>query len=94
LVDRKEIVNIANLAALGLSKDEIGLYTSRLRRILEYFEKIGDLDGDEADRALPALGPESPLRPDRVEPSLETDALLRNTEFVSRTFFTVKKVIE
>jgi len=98
LIDREEIVTIANLAALGLSEEEIGLYTSRLSRILEFFEKLSTLDdkGDrrDADHGVHPLRIEGPFRRDRAESSLSPDALLGNTEFATNGFFVVRKVIE
>lgn len=94
MIDREEIVTIANLAALGLSEEEVALYTSRLRRILQFFEKISGVDDGPIDPAGHPLGLGGPLRPDRIEPSLSAGALLQNTKFTANNFFFVKKVIE
>lgn len=94
LIDRKQVARTARLAALGLTDEEIDQYTVRLARILEYFETLESLEPAGSETLVHPVGIEGPLRVDMVGPSLAVDALLANTDFGERGFFTVKKVIE
>lgn len=66
-LDKKEIINLANLAKLELSEDEIKQYQNQLSDVLAYVEKINTLDLKDVKESLSgAEDNELILRPDEV----------------------------
>lgn len=68
--EEKDLLHLADLAKLKLSEDELKTYNEQLGDILNYVEKINQLDLDNIKESLSgaediANGP----RPDRISPS-------------------------
>jgi len=49
MISKEEIKHIAKLARLGLSKKEIETYQQELSKILEYIEKLKEIDISEVE---------------------------------------------
>ncbi len=75
---RADVERIAALAHLDLTPDEIDLFTPQLADILEYAERLQDVDIRDADDTWHPGGAGCPRRPDTVRPSLTRDEILTN----------------
>jgi len=92
----KDVEHVAKLARLELSDQDKDKFTSQLASILEYIEKLNEIDTDQVDPILNAASDENVTREDVVMPSLEHDEIMKNAPDTDndRNFFKVKKVIE
>jgi aspartyl-tRNA(Asn)/glutamyl-tRNA(Gln) amidotransferase subunit C len=105
-VTEKDVVYVADLANLELTDQERTSLVKDLNSILEYFDRLNELDTSNvppmvqiSDRygLLEKSGSERfayTTRPDVHRPSLPRDAALRNAPDSNGTFFKVPKVIE
>ena len=75
---RADVERIAALAHLDLTPEEVDLFTPQLADILEYAERLQEVDVSGADESWHPGGADCPRRPDTVRPSLARDQTLAN----------------
>jgi aspartyl-tRNA(Asn)/glutamyl-tRNA(Gln) amidotransferase subunit C len=88
-----EVREIAVLARLALTDDEIARMTQDLDAILGYVEALRELDTSAIEPMTHAVPFDCPLRPDAVEPALTVDEALRNAPRREQNFFQVPRII-
>jgi aspartyl-tRNA(Asn)/glutamyl-tRNA(Gln) amidotransferase subunit C len=93
-ISKEEGQRIARLARLSPSPDEIEKLTQELDSILEYFERLKELDTSGIEPTAHAVEMTWPFREDQVSPSLPVEEVLQNAPDRGRGMFRVKKVIE
>ncbi|MCK5429752.1 MAG: Asp-tRNA(Asn)/Glu-tRNA(Gln) amidotransferase subunit GatC [Anaerolineales bacterium] len=91
---REEVENIAELARLTLTDEEIARYSEQLSAILEYFASLQTLDTTDIPPTSSVLAARSVLRPDEPRPGLSKDDLLRNAPETEANQFRVPPVLE
>ncbi|MEP6653166.1 MAG: Asp-tRNA(Asn)/Glu-tRNA(Gln) amidotransferase subunit GatC [Myxococcales bacterium] len=89
----EEVREIAALARLALTDDEIARMTQDLDAILGYVEALRELDTSATEPMTHAVPFDCPLRPDVVEPALTVDEALRNAPRREQNFFQVPRII-
>jgi aspartyl-tRNA(Asn)/glutamyl-tRNA(Gln) amidotransferase subunit C len=94
MLSREEVLHIAQLAKLKLTEEEIQLYQEQLRRILEYFKKLEELDTADVEPTAHVLDVSNVLRPDEPKPSVPQDEALANAPKRRDGHFEVPQVIE
>ncbi len=85
---------VALLGRLALTPEEKEKYLGQLDDILKYMDMMAEVPTDDVE---PMAGPVelyTPLREDKVKPSLNADDALANAPARSGTSFKVPKVIE
>ena len=85
---------MAVLARLDLTPDEQEQLAGQLDRILEYMDKLNELDTDGVEPMSHAVDVVNVLRPDRAINRPRTEALLRNAPARDDDFLSVPKIIE
>jgi aspartyl-tRNA(Asn)/glutamyl-tRNA(Gln) amidotransferase subunit C len=74
----QEVEHIARLARLTLTDEEKERYRRQLSEILEYAARLQALDTGDILPTFSVLPPQNVLRADEVQPSLDTEEILRN----------------
>ena len=85
---------MAILARLDLTPDEQERLTGQLGRILEYMDKLNELDTSGVEPMSHAVDMVNALRPDRAVNQPQTEALLSNAPAREDDFLSVPKIIE
>jgi aspartyl-tRNA(Asn)/glutamyl-tRNA(Gln) amidotransferase subunit C len=89
-----EVDRVAMLGRLALTVEEKRKYRDQLDVILEYMDKLSEVD---VSRVEPMAGPVelfTPLREDRVAPSLSVEEALANAPSRMDSAFRVPKVLD
>ncbi len=94
MLTREEVLHIAHLARLELTEEEIEQYRQQLSAILDYFQKLQEVDTEGIPPTASVLPPRSVLRPDEPRPGLPREALLANAPDVEDGQFRVPPVLE
>lgn len=89
-----EVQQIAMLARLRLTAKEEKRLTEQLDKILQYMEKLNQLDTSGIEPFSQAVDVINPLREDIVTNQANAEALLANAPAKENTFFQVPKIIE
>jgi aspartyl-tRNA(Asn)/glutamyl-tRNA(Gln) amidotransferase subunit C len=87
-----QIMRLARLARLELSPSEHDRYTQELSQIIEYFDRISEVDTDQIELSAPMAALEG-LREDVIRSSLPAEEALRNAPEKKDGFFIVPRVI-
>ena len=95
-LNRQDVQAIAHLARLEVSDGEIGDYVDKLSQILEFVDRLKQVDtGDILPMAHPLqLNMSQRLRPDEPTEEDQRELFQRNAEEVIDGLYTVPRVIE
>lgn len=94
MIDEKEVKNIANLASLELSDDQVKKFSKQLSDILDYIEKLDELDTDNIRPTSYTVPVKNILRDDLVKDSLDIEKVLKNAPERSDNQFRVPKIMD
>jgi len=92
-VTRKEVEHIAELARLELTNIELEEYTVQLNKILEYVEKLNELNTENIQPLSHPIEGANVFREDIMIPSVDREEALKNAPAKNEEFFKVPKVI-
>lgn len=93
-VTMEDVENVAALAKLRFSEEEKQKLISQLNRILEYFQKLNELDTTDVEPTSHVLPIKNVFREDVVTSSLPQEQILANAPDQWKGHFKVPKVIE
>ena len=93
-VDKNEILKIASLAKLKFNDDEIEKFTYQFNEILNYINKLNEINTDNVEPLSHPLEINSVMRDDELKISISTDKALMNSPDKDDKFFKVPKVIK
>jgi aspartyl-tRNA(Asn)/glutamyl-tRNA(Gln) amidotransferase subunit C len=92
-VEIGEVEHVALLARLKLSAEEKEVFTSQLNAILEYMEKLNELDTRTIEPTFHMVPHHNTMREDGVKESLPQEVSLENAPDRSQGCFRVPKII-
>tara|TARA_B100000315_G_C14414410_1_gene512528 strand:- start:193 stop:480 length:288 start_codon:yes stop_codon:yes gene_type:complete len=90
----EEVLHIARLARLGLTKAEVDSLSEQLSNILEYFEVLRQVDTTDVPPTTQSIDLLNVLKSDEVETSLPQSQVLANAPRKEGDFFRVRAVLE
>ncbi|HKS81872.1 MAG TPA: Asp-tRNA(Asn)/Glu-tRNA(Gln) amidotransferase subunit GatC [Candidatus Acidoferrales bacterium] len=107
-ITREDVLRVAELAHLELSPQELETYRGQLDEILDYIEKLKELDVENvapmaqvvhrgaglAAASEPGGQPHPELRDDVVQPCVVAKAVLSGSSEAAPPFFRAPRVIE
>ncbi len=93
-IDEMLVRKVAKLSRLDLSDVEVGEFTRQLSAILEYVEKMNQLDTKNVQPLAHCLPISNCFREDVVKESLGTERILANAPDRDGDFFKVPKILE
>jgi len=93
-ISKEEIEHIAVLARLSLPEEEKELFGSQLSNILDYMEKLNELDTKGIEPTSHVLSLSNVMRDDIPMPSIPKEDALMNAPDHTEKFFRVPKIIE
>ena len=77
-VTRKDVEHIAELARLKFKDEELENFTSQLNEILEYMEKLNELDTENVEPLSHPVESQNVFREDFNKPSVRREDALKN----------------
>jgi aspartyl-tRNA(Asn)/glutamyl-tRNA(Gln) amidotransferase subunit C len=89
----REVRNIAELAKLDLTEDEINLYASQLSEVFNYFQRLQELDTAHIEPTASVLPLKNVLRPDAHTTPLDPDTVVANAPAAQDQQFRVSAVL-
>lgn len=87
------IDNLSELARLEFSPEEKAGIRADLQRMIQFVEKLGELDTTGVAPLLHMSSESDVLREDRLQPSLNREQALANAPATDGVYFEVPKVI-
>lgn len=89
----QEVRHVAELARISLSAEEEAAMTQHLNIILQYMDKLNEVDTSQVPPTTHAMEQENVFRPDEVHRSLDRDRALSNAPQSDGANFVVPRVI-
>lgn len=93
-ITKEEIAHIAMLARLHLSEEEKALFGAQLSSILDYMEKLNELETSIIEPTSHVLPLSNVMREDVPGQSIPRDKALLNAPEHTDKFYRVPKIIE
>ncbi|MCM3496719.1 Asp-tRNA(Asn)/Glu-tRNA(Gln) amidotransferase subunit GatC [Paenibacillus lactis] len=90
----KDVQHVAKLARLNLTPEEEEMFTGQLNAILQYAEKLNELDTDGVEPTTHVLHLSNVMREDEVRESLPIEKVLLNAPDEENDQFKVPAVLE
>lgn len=89
-----KIDDIAMLARLDLTNEEKEIFSKQLSSIIEYIDKLNELDTTNIEPTAHVLPIKNIFRDDKLKLSLPKDKALQNAPGRTDDFYKVPKIIE
>ena len=94
-IDEKTVKYVARLSRLDLSEKEVNLYRKQLENILDYINKLREVDTTKTPpTSHPLENLKNVFRKDAMRKSLPVEEALGNAPKRKDDFFSVPKIIE
>jgi len=93
-ISLEEVQHIATLARLALSDEEQALYQEQLSAILEYFERLQELDTETIAPTATVLPLRSVMRADEPRQPASREDILANAPAAEEGCFKVPAVLD
>ncbi|MCP4649051.1 MAG: Asp-tRNA(Asn)/Glu-tRNA(Gln) amidotransferase subunit GatC [PVC group bacterium] len=92
-LDKIQVKYVAKLSRIELAEDNLDNFTSQLDKILNYMEKLNQLDTSEASASIHVLELKNVFRKDENKTSLPNEEALQNAPKKETGQFEVPKII-
>ena len=93
-IDKNAVRHVAMLARLAMSEQELDRFTEQLNDILDYIDKLNELDTSAVEPMSHALALKNVFRRDEPGQPLTQDRALDNAPQQGEGFFRVPRIIE
>lgn len=94
MINKEEVLRLAELAKLSVDADEIERYAEELSSFMESIEKIKEVDTENVAITYNVNNMINPLRKDQVKESLPRREVLKNTVEEQYGYFKILKVMD
>ncbi len=92
-LSHEEVRRIAELAKLELKDEEVALYAGQLSNILQYFQRLGEVDTSHIPPTASVLPLKNVLRPDVSTMPLSPEQVIANASDAYENQFRVSAVL-
>jgi len=93
-ITTETVQHIAHLAKLQLSETEIDRLAGEMEKIVEFADKLSELDIQGVQPTTHAVSVQNVLRDDELKPSYDRGKMLQNAPERDAACFLVPKVVE
>ncbi len=93
MITKKDVEYVAALARLEFSEEEKEEFKKTLGDILEYAQRISEVDTEKVEPTAHILPINNVYREDKVEPSMDREKILKNAPDSHKGCFRVPRVI-
>jgi aspartyl-tRNA(Asn)/glutamyl-tRNA(Gln) amidotransferase subunit C len=92
LVDEKLVKEIASLARLDLSKEEIEMFVPQFKEILDYVSILNEVDTENVLPAYLSSANKSVTRDDEIQESVRTEEFISNAPQSKDDYIVIPRV--
>lgn len=93
-VAKKDVEHVAELARIQLSETEKEEMIGDLNKVLDYVEKLSELDTENEDIIINPYYIENKFRSDEIEKSMDIDEVMVNAPEKLEGYILVPRIIE
>ncbi len=93
-LSRDQVEHVAHLARVGITEEDIERFTHQLSEVLDYFERLDQVDIEGVPPTSHTLPLHNVMREDETEPSYDVDDILANAPNQQERRFRVRAILE
>lgn len=93
-IDRQEVIHVARLARLSFGEEELTMFVNQLNTILDYFDKLREVDTGTIPPTSHVVAVATPFRNDAAEGFADNQMLLENAPSQEKGCIRVPRIIE
>ncbi|MDP6358927.1 MAG: Asp-tRNA(Asn)/Glu-tRNA(Gln) amidotransferase subunit GatC [Planctomycetota bacterium] len=93
-ISKEQVRHVALLSRIEMSDEEVEVFQSQLENILEYMDKLDELDTSDVEPMSSVMGLNNVFREDEVKASVPTEVALANAPEKTGDSFKVPTVVE
>lgn len=93
-IDKAQVKHIAKLARLEMAEKEEERFSEQLSSIVDYIEKLNELDTDSIEPLAHCLQIHNVFREDVAKESLDVEIALSNAPEREEAYFKVPKILD
>ena len=93
-IDKKTVKHIAKLARISLDEKKINSLSKDLSSIMEFIEKLNELNTDKTVPLTSIINSSLKSREDEIKDGKIRDQILKNSPENNEEFFVVPKVVD
>lgn len=90
----EEVRHIARLARIGLTDGDVARFQGQLSEILDYFQRLQEVDTENVPPTAHTLAMQNVMRDDETQPSFDKEEVLANAPQREDDLFRVSAVLE
>lgn len=79
-ITKEEVRHVAHLARLAITEEEVEHFTEQLAKIVQFADKLNELDTSDVEPTTHVLPLENIMREDKSVPGLDRDVMLKNVK--------------
>jgi len=91
---RDQVLHIAHLARVGIDESEVDHLAEQLSQVLDYFERLGQVNTDGVPPTAHTLALHNVWRDDEAGPCLDAETVLANAPLREGDLFRVKAILD
>lgn len=92
-ISPEQVAKIAMLSRLDLPQEKLELFAGQLGDILDYMDKLGELDTDNVEPMYSPVSHTTVLRKDEARKEYSRDEILSNAPEQDGQFFIVPRIV-
>lgn len=93
-LNSQQVEHVADLAKLSLNKDELQMFQKQLGEILDYIDKLEEVDTIGTEPTSQVTGAQNIVRKDVAKQSMSGKEALSGAKNIFRGMFKVKAIFE
>ncbi len=93
-LSREQVKHIATLARVGLSDEDIARFSHQLSEILDYFERLRQVDTEGVPPTAHTLPLHNVMRDDEPAPAYPREEILANAPLREADYFRVRAILD
>ena len=93
-LSREQVQHIARLARVGVSDEDIDMFSEQLSEILDYFERLRQVDTEGVPPTAHTLPLHNVMREDEPQPCYDKEEALANAPLREGDYFRVRAILE
>ncbi len=93
-LSREQVKHIATLARVGLSDEDVDRFGEQLSVILDYFERLRQVNTEGVPPTAHTLALHNVWREDEAGPSMDKEAMLANAPMREGDHFRVRVILD
>ncbi len=92
-ISPEEVAKVAMLSRLDLPQEKLELFAGQLGDILDYMDKLGELNTDDVEPMYSPVSHTTVLRKDEVRKDYSREEVLSNAPEQDGSFFIVPRIV-